>query len=112
MSSTTLRFFYCPFPSIEVAREVSQTLLAERLIACANILGAGESMYHWQGHIERSNEVFALLKTTAEKVGSARSRLEQLHPYDVPCIAEIAADSLNVAYAKWLKSAIFEPLPR
>ncbi|RYD46810.1 MAG: divalent-cation tolerance protein CutA, partial [Sphingomonadales bacterium] len=43
MSDTLL--VYVTFPSQAEAERVAETLLAERLVACANILGACTSIY-------------------------------------------------------------------
>ena len=47
-----------------------------------------ESIYRWQGAIERSSEVWLVVKTAAARLGELEAFLEAEHPYDCPeCIA-------------------------
>lgn len=77
---------WCPFPGEEAARAVSGALLDERLIACANLLPRMHSLFSWQGVRDESEEVGALLKTTAKRLEPAMARLRTLHPYEAPII--------------------------
>ncbi len=45
-----ITIFYTPFPSKEVAAEVIKTLLAEKLIACGNVV-TSDSTYMWLGQL-------------------------------------------------------------
>jgi periplasmic divalent cation tolerance protein len=89
---------YVTFPGVAEARQVAETVLAERLAACVNILAPCTSIYRWQGAIEHSDEVPALFKTSLQLTGRLRSRIEALHPYDLPAIESwpaAAATSLS-----------------
>ena len=59
---------YTTFGSAEEGRRIAQTLLQERLIACANHLAPAISQYEWQGEIHEEQEFPALLKTNIDKV--------------------------------------------
>ena len=72
-------------PDRETAESIAQTLLAERLIACANILDC-RSVYRWQGEIERGDEVAMQLKTLPARVAAVTARIAALHPYDLAAI--------------------------
>ena len=77
---------YVTFPSRGDAETVAETVLAERLAACVNILAPCVSIYRWQGKVERGEEVPALFKTMPQLAGRLRARIEALHPYDLPVI--------------------------
>ncbi len=95
---------YATFASDEDARRIARTLVEERLAACANILGACQSIYRWQGTVEEGEEVAALFKTRADLAEALIARLAELHRYEVPAaVVWPIADALG-AYADWIRS--------
>jgi periplasmic divalent cation tolerance protein len=95
---------YATFPSDEEARRVARILVNERLVACANILGACHSIYRWEGAIEEAQEVAVIFKTSVGKAEAALSRLAVLHSYDVPAaVVWPIADAL-ASYAQWVEA--------
>ncbi|NIJ19559.1 periplasmic divalent cation tolerance protein [Sphingomonas naasensis] len=92
---------YATFPSRGDAESVAETVLADRLAACANILTPCTSIYRWQGAIARSDEVPALFKTTPQLAERLRARIEALHPYDLPVVALWPA-AAAVAVSDWV----------
>jgi periplasmic divalent cation tolerance protein len=97
---------YVPVSSKDFAVELSTTLLNKKLIACANVIENGVSLYWWKDDVEQSKECYLILKTVKEKVEDVRSLVEELHTYDTPCIAEIEIKSLNEKYAKWIDESM------
>lgn len=92
---------YVTFPGAAEAERVAQTVLAERLAACVNILAPCVSIYRWQGAVERAEEVPALFKTSLQFAGRLRSRIEALHPYDLPVIESWPA-AAAAAVSDWI----------
>ena len=95
-----LAFVYVTNPDRETAHRIAGELLARKLIACANFLPI-ESMYPWEGTIERSEEIVAILKTRPENVAAVTAAIEELHPYRIPCIARLPVDA-NETFAAWV----------
>ena len=95
---------YCPFPDRETARRISSTLVEERLVACANLIGPTESIFLWEGGLDTANEVAVLLKTDQDILQQAIERLGELHPYDIPAIIGWCCDVAHPATAAWLGS--------
>lgn len=89
-------------PDAATAQRIADALVEERLVACANVLGPIRSTYHWQGAIERDDEVPLLLKTRAALFDRVVARVEALHPYDVPSILGVPIERVNEAYATWV----------
>ena len=89
-------------PNIEVARRISDHLIQERLVACANIRAAIESSYRWKGNLERETEVPLLVKTREELFDRVAAKIKVLHPYEVPSIVGVAADRVNQDYLDWI----------
>lgn len=68
------------------AERIAETVVSERLAACANILGGCTSIWRWDGKVERGEEVPALFKTTPGLAAALRGRIAELHSYDLPVI--------------------------
>ena len=100
----TAALIWCPFGDIESAEAVADTLLEERLIACANFLPAIRSLYRWNGERGEGSEVAVLFKTRADLLDAAVARLEALHPYDAPAISGWRCDAVGVATLGWLEA--------
>lgn len=97
---------YCVFANSGEAERIGQTVVEEGLAACINILGPCRSIYRWRGAIESSNEVPAILKTTAEAADSLIARLAAMHSYDVPCVAVWPIEKLLLSYSEWVEAAV------
>ena len=97
---------WCPFPDTDSARAAADALLDDALIACANILGAIESRFVWEGARATGSEVGVLFKTTAERLEDVVERLGELHPYDTPAIIGWHADAVHPATFAWLAGSV------
>lgn len=83
-------------------RTVADTLVAEQLAACVNVMGPMESVYRWQGAIQHDSERQLAIKTTVERVGALHDRLCALHPYEVPEFLVIDVRAGADAYLEWV----------
>ena len=95
----------------DAAPDIARTLVAERLAACVNRFPCN-SIYRWGGEIHDDEEVILLAKTTAKKYEQLGERVEQLHPYDVPCIERFDEDQVLGAFGEWRAQATTEPNQR
>jgi len=89
-------------PTEEAALDLAQTLIAERLAACVNILPEMRSVYRWEGRVEQGSEHQVVMKTTPGKVAALHARVEALHPYAVAEILDIPASGGGEAYLNWV----------
>lgn len=97
---------WCPCPDAETAKSIAENLLAENLIACANILPGIESVFEWNGECASAQEVAVLFKTTERLLNRLVDRLGELHPYDTPAILGWHCDSAHPATLAWLESTL------
>ncbi len=97
---------FCTCSTEEEAGRIANDLVASRLAACVNILPAIQSIYRWQGEVEKANEVLLIIKTTQEGFVRVRDRIGQLHSYDVPEILAVPVASGSDGYLAWLRSAL------
>lgn len=93
---------WCPFPDEESALAAINSLLDERLAACANIIPAIRSLFEWNGERSETRETGVVLKTDAALLESAIRRLGDLHPYDEPAIIGWRCDATTAGTAAWL----------
>jgi periplasmic divalent cation tolerance protein len=96
-----IALLWSTFADAGEAERVAETVLAERLAACVNILAPCTSIYRWRGRIERGNEVPALFKTTPGLAERLRDRIAALHGYDLPVIEAWPA-SASAAVSDWV----------
>jgi periplasmic divalent cation tolerance protein len=90
----------CTFPDVEKARAIAAELVERRLAACVNLLPGVESIYRWEGKVERAGEVLAVIKTT--RYPELETALKELHPYEVPEILALPVAAGLAGYLKWL----------
>ena len=90
----------CTFPDVEMARGIAAVLVERRLAACVNWLPDVESIYRWEGKVERAGEVLAVIKTT--RYPELEAVLKELHPYEVPEILALPVKAGLAGYLKWL----------
>ncbi len=107
MAENTLVVF-STFGSAEEARRVSRTVVEEHLAACANILPAIESIYHWKGAVETATETLVLFKTSRERYLQFEHRLKELHSYEVPEIVALPIQAGLSAYLQWIQESCRE----
>jgi periplasmic divalent cation tolerance protein len=100
---------YVTAGSPEEARSLGQTLVAERLAACANILDGMTSLYWWQGKLEQAEETVVILKTRSELVPALTERVKQLHSYECPCVVALPISDGNSDYLSWIESETRSP---
>lgn len=95
---------YITFGSEESAKTIAHQLIEKRLVACYNIFPIA-SAYWWQEAIQTDNEFVAIVKTIPEMWDKVVKEVEQLHPYEVPCIMkmEVAA---NAGYEDWVRAQV------
>jgi periplasmic divalent cation tolerance protein len=88
----------------EEAKNISKALLADRLIACANIHSI-DSLYHWEEKIAEDSESVLWCKTKEEKIPEIESLVKKLHSYKVPCIANFPFKA-NAEYLQWIEEQL------
>ncbi len=97
-------------PDADVADRIARTLVEQKLAACVNRLPAVDSVYRWQGAVERAMEVPLLIKTTRERLPEVQEAIRALHPYEVPEIVAIPVIAGLPAYLRWVVDETQPPL--
>lgn len=92
----------CNCPDHQVAEQLAETLVGERLAACINIMPEMKSVYRWQSQVENDLEVQIQIKTTAALYDKLQQRIEVLHPYEVPEIIATPILRGSPNYMQWI----------
>src|SRR5947199_9672847 len=90
------------FPDADTARRISNQLVTERFVACANILPGVESIYRWNERIEIGNETLVFFKLSEDRQAAFQEKLRSLHPYEVPEIVFVPISSGLPDYLRWV----------
>ena len=93
---------FCTCPDAATAERIARMLVGERLAACVNVVPGLRSVYRWKGAIEHAEEALLLIKTRPERMPGLQERLLQLHPYELPELVAVEADSGLPAYLQWV----------
>lgn len=88
----------------EEAARLADMLVGANLAACVQILPEMESVYRWQGKIERQAEILLLAKTTQGKFAELEREVRALHSYDTPEIVAVPITAASLPYLNWLKA--------
>jgi periplasmic divalent cation tolerance protein len=89
-------------PDAETAKRIGERLVAARLAACANIGAPIDSIYRWQGSVERAREVPLLVRTRAGLFDAVAAEVAALHPWGVPAITATEIAAAAPSYAEWI----------
>jgi periplasmic divalent cation tolerance protein len=90
-------------PSVEVARQIAEALLAKKAAACVNIIPAVNSIFSWQGQVENDQEVLLVIKSRAELFESRLAPIvQEVHPYEVPEIIALPIVMGSKGYLDWI----------
>jgi len=88
------------------AEKISQTLLTERLIACANIINPVTSFFFWQGKIDGAEECLVVMKSRRDLFLELAERLKGLHSYEVPEVLAVPIVEGSAAYLSWMSAVL------
>lgn len=89
----------------EWADDIAETIVEEQLAACVNRVDC-QSLYRWDGEIHDEAEVILFCKTTAEAFDALATRIDQLHPHDVPCIERFDERDIADPFADWIADSV------
>jgi periplasmic divalent cation tolerance protein len=84
------------------AERIAEMLVARRLAACVQILPEMQSIYVWQGHVQRDRELLLLAKTTRANFDELEREVRAIHSYETPEIIALPVVAGSDAYLKWL----------
>ena len=88
------------------AEKISQVLLKEKLIACANIINPVTSFFHWSGKIGSCEECLVVMKSRVDLFAEVAQRVKGLHSYEVPEVLAFPIVAGLEAYLNWMSGVL------
>jgi len=92
--------------SFAEAQKISEGLLKEKLIACANITREVKSFFWWEGKLDNAEEVLLILKSRRKLLPKIIKTVKSLHSYQVPEIIALPIIGGNKDYLQWVGDSI------
>ncbi len=92
--------------SKQEAENITQRLLKEQLIACANITGPVSSLFRWSGKLEKAEEYLVFMKSRKDLFEKLAETVKALHSYEVPEIIALPIVEGSEAYLGWLDNCL------
>ena len=89
-------------PNAQAASTLASALVEARLAACVNLLPAVQSVYRWQGKVERATEMTLLIKTTQRHYAALEAAIRAAHPYDLPEVIALPVTAGLPSYLQWV----------
>ncbi|RBQ28009.1 divalent-cation tolerance protein CutA [Aliarcobacter vitoriensis] len=90
------------FSSKDEAKNIAKALLESKLVACVQLFEI-ESIYNWEDKLCCQNETLLNIKTKKVNFSKIKSKILELHSYDVPEIIEIDISNISEDYLKFIK---------
>jgi len=90
----------------EEAARLADLLLGAHLAACVQILPEMESVYRWQGKIERQPEILLIAKTARSRFDELEREVRALHSYETPEIIALPIVAGSGPYLDWLHASL------
>ena len=88
--------------SSQEADKIATTLVERRLAACVNIIPQIQSVYRWQGNVERATEWLLIIKSRAAAFESVRDAIKEIHSYELPECVMVEIESGSKPYLDWI----------
>ncbi len=89
-------------PDAATAEALAEHLVQTGLAACVNILAPCQSVYQWQGKLERTAEIPLLIKTTSARYAEVEAVIRARHPYELPEVIAVPIGAGLPEYLAWL----------
>lgn len=88
------------------AQDIAETLVANRLAACVNIVPQVHSVYRWQGEVTHDDESLLIAKTTRAAVPAIEGELSRIHPYDTFELIALDVAAGAAPYLSWIGESV------
>ena len=97
-------------PGSITAKKIANTLVADHLAACVQIVSDVQSFFRWVGKVDNKEEHVLIIKTTADRYQALEDRITALHPYELPEIVAVPITGGLAGYLSWIQTCT-EPPP-
>jgi len=95
----------CAVPLNFDAERLARELVERSLAACVQIGPGVNSVYRWQGAVEKSEERLLLIKSRRGLFAALEAAIKARHPYEVPEIVALDVSVGHAPYLDWLAAS-------
>ncbi len=88
------------------AQKIAAGLIKQRLAACVNIMDKVDSVFFWEGRIQKAKESLLIIKSKKEKMSKVIKLVKSLHSYKVPEIIALPVIAGDKPYLRWIDAAL------
>jgi periplasmic divalent cation tolerance protein len=88
------------------ASRIAELLVEKNLAACVQILPEMQSVYRWEGEIEKQPEILILAKTVRSKFEKLETEVRAVHSYETPEIVAAPITNGSTPYLEWLSASV------
>ena len=92
--------------SVEEAAKIAEHLVSSHLVACVNLVPGIQSVYWWNGAVQKDQEVLMIIKTLRDKFDDVKSAILSLHSYDVPEMISLPVENGFNDYLLWIENTL------
>ncbi len=96
----------CTCPDLDVSEKIANHLVENKIAACVNITSKINSVYFWQGVVERDTEYLLIIKTKSKLFEKLENEIKSLHPYTVPEIIAMPVILGSKDYLNWIDETV------
>ncbi|MEN8170743.1 MAG: divalent-cation tolerance protein CutA [Pseudomonadota bacterium] len=93
-------------PSMAEAEALAEKLLTARLAACVNIVPGIQSLYEWQGKLQRDQEFLLLIKSRSEGFPELEKLVQSSHSYELPELIAVPIEEGLAPYLNWIDAQL------
>ena len=94
---------YVTVPDRKTGTKIAKDLLSKKLCACVSITKDCESLFWWQGKIDKAKERLLIIKTRKSLFNRLKKEVRRLHPYQVAEIIAMPIAAADKEYAAWIR---------
>lgn len=91
------------------ADRLATSVIDARLAACVQIEGPVQSIFRWQGKVERADEFRLVFKCLPAQFDALERHVLAAHPYATPEWIAVRAETVGEKYLSWARSDLTQP---
>ncbi len=88
------------------AKAIAASLINSKLAACVNIVEKVDSVFFWQGRVDKAKESLLVVKSRRDRFSRIVKLVRSMHSYEVPEIIALPVIAGEQRYLRWLDDSV------